>query len=103
MTYIRHQDPDAADSAFLLAELLASAKHALAGGAFFAFASRDGIRALLGAAEFRDFLARGEFDLVIGVDAITDQRALDELTAVAGEFPRLRDCHEISSLTPGGA
>lgn len=89
MTAIRLQDPEAGDPAYLLEAMLAVVREASSGGALFAFASRDGIRVLLEDPDFKAFLDRGAFRLVVGVDAITNHAALDALTAVMTTRPSL--------------
>ena len=82
---LRYQDPEAADPAYLLEALITTAREAHGGGALFAFASRDGVRILLDDPDFRAFLDRAPFDLVVGVDSVTDEAAIDELIRSAGE------------------
>ncbi len=89
MTPLRYQDPHADDPAYLLENILDAASGATAGGALFAFASRDGVRLLFDDSDFRRFLARAPFELVVGVDAVTNGAALDALTAAAAACPRL--------------
>jgi len=89
MTAIRLQDPEADDPAYLLEAILAVVREASSGGALFAFASRDGIHVLLEDPDFKAFLDRGAFRLVVGVDAITNLAALDALTAVGTASPHL--------------
>lgn len=86
---LRLQDPEAEDPRYLLEALVATAAQASRGAGHFAFASRDGVRALLGAAPFQEFLARAEFDLVVGIDAITDLSAIHELSAQQAASPNL--------------
>ena len=63
----------------LLDALLDAAAGAERGGGIFAFATADGIRTLLGAKAFNGLCEGGPFDLIVGVDATTDPRALREL------------------------
>jgi HKD family nuclease len=82
------QNPGAS-SGYLLEVLLNSARGAERGGGIFAFATADGIKALLRDDVFNVLLKSGKFDLVVGVDSITDIRALDELTACSGHYHNL--------------
>src|SRR5690349_85331 len=77
------QDPDAVGGATLLESLLDACSTATAGGGAFAWATGAGLRLLLEDPKFVAFTARGSFDLVIGVDAVTNQRSLDTLDALA--------------------
>jgi hypothetical protein len=63
----------------LLDALLDAASGAERGGGIFAFATADGIRTLLGEDAFHGLLEGGPFELVVGVDATTNARALNEL------------------------
>jgi len=86
---LRIQDPTDADSAYLIDALLDACHGAEAAGGAFAFLSPGGVRLLFKAELFKDFIARGSFDLLVGVDAITDTGAVRELAAVQAESPRL--------------
>ncbi len=73
------QDPEWSESRYLIEEVIAASKNALSGVGAFAFASAGGINLLFQDHDFVKFLARAPFDLVIGIDAITDLKALDRL------------------------
>jgi YaaC-like Protein len=63
----------------------------LRGGAAFGFATRDGVQLLFGNREFRQFLeATDGFELVVGIDAITNIAALDKISALATQGLRAR-------------
>jgi hypothetical protein len=83
------QDPTDPDSEYLIDALLDACQHAQAGGGAFAFLSRGGVRLFLKDSLFAGFMDHGKFDLVIGVDAITDTAAVAELTAVQAHHPSL--------------
>lgn len=83
------QDPNNPDSDYLVDVLLDACSGAMAGGGAFAFLSAGGVQLLLKDQIFKDFLARGRFDLLVGVDAITDTAAIDALTAVRREHPSI--------------
>ncbi len=74
---------------YLLEALLDASRDAERGGGIFAFATADGIGALLHSDTFESLLRIGRFNLVVGVDAVTDTRALDELTACARDYENL--------------
>lgn len=71
------QDPDDADSCFLLEAILEACNDAAAGGAIFAFASPAGSKLLLDDEHFIKFLKRNKFHLILGLDGITDLATLD--------------------------
>ena len=77
------------DSGQLLEVLLGAAGRAERAGGIFAFATADGIKALLGDDSLKTLLRAGRFTLVVGVDAVTDNKALDELDARSKQHPRL--------------
>lgn len=79
---LRLQTPDG-EAGQLLDVLLYAAANAERGGGIFAFATADGIRALVGSDEFSGLLKAGPFRLVVGVDSVTNTRALEELSASA--------------------
>ncbi len=83
------QDPSWPNSQYLLEQIIDSSSAATAGGAAFAFASPGGVKLLLKDPSFSNFLSRAPFDLLVGVDAITNIAALDKLNACMEEFPRL--------------
>lgn len=83
------QDPTNPDSDYLVDVLLDACSGATVGGGAFAFLSAGGVQLLLRDEIFRDFLSRGQFDLLVGVDAITDTAAIDALSAVRREHPNI--------------
>jgi hypothetical protein len=82
---LRFQDPDDPSAPTLLEELIAASVGAESGGAIFSYARANGSDLLLRDPEFQAFLRRGRFDLVVGVDGVTDVAALDRLLAIARE------------------
>jgi hypothetical protein len=67
----------------LLEALISACDGAQRGGAAFAFATVDGVRLFLGNPIFRSFLAESEgFDLIVGIDAITNGASLDAISAI---------------------
>lgn len=83
------QDSQWPDSTYLLEEILVACEDATSGMGVFAFASAPGVKLLLRDPEFSRFLSKSPFELVVGVDAITDINALDAISATAGEHPNL--------------
>lgn len=71
----------------LLEALLGACEGAERGGGIFAWVTAEGARLLLEAKTFERFAKRSSFPLVIGVDSITDVRALE---AVERQVNRLR-------------
>lgn len=67
----------------LLDVLVNAASGASRGGGIFAFASRTGIEMLLEDEELRPMLDSGGFELIVGVDSVTDVRALERLSDLA--------------------
>jgi hypothetical protein len=83
------QDPNTDDSEFLVDSLLDACTGACAGGGAFAFLSAGGVQLFLRDELFTTFLTRGRFDLLVGVDAITDTAAIAALSAVCREHPNI--------------
>jgi HKD family nuclease len=88
MTWIL-QTPDA-ESPTLFATILAECKSAVRGGAAFAFASERGVKLLASEPAFNKFLKTSEFSVVVGLDAITDTRAVDELRKLRSSLPNFK-------------
>lgn len=83
------QTPDSA-SPKLLANILAECGSAEKGGAAFAFASAQGVKLLAAEPVFSKFLKASEFTIVVGLDAITDTRAVDELRKLNKSHPNFK-------------
>lgn len=95
------QGPGAATEASLLHTLLTACESADRGGAIFAWATAAGVKLLLDDRRFAQFTRKGSFDLVVGVDSITDDAALDALAAHAEQLEGLNVSvmlHEYGSL-----
>lgn len=73
------QDYDWEDSHTLHEALLHASEDSNKGGAAFAFVTRSGVKLLLEDVSFLDFLENFPFLLVIGTDAITDEKVLNQL------------------------
>jgi hypothetical protein len=84
------QDPQWPDSAYLLEEILGECEGATSGVGAFAFASAAGVNLLLGDPQFSNYLAHHPFELVVGVDAITDTDALDAVHERSVAHPSLK-------------
>lgn len=83
------QDPTDPGAPFLHEKILELCQGAARGGGAFSFASSDGVNLLMKDEVFRAFLKRGSFELVVGVDAITNETALATLKQATAEFPKL--------------
>ena len=83
------QDPTDPESEYLVDALVDACHGAHAGGGAFAFLSPGGVQLLLKDEEFSSFIEHGTFELIIGVDAITDTPAVDALRAVQLDRPGL--------------
>lgn len=86
---IHFQDPDDNDAPSTLEAILEACDSAKAGAAIFAFASRPGILLLFKDESFCKFLKRAQFELVVGIDSITNVAALELLKEYSGSFPNL--------------
>lgn len=72
------QDDNYSGSLHLDELLLDAIPHAQKGAAAFAFATADGLSAIFDSEEFARYCANGHhFDLYLGIDSITDLRALE--------------------------
>ena len=83
------QDPTDPDSEYLVDVLLDICESAICGAGAFAFLSSGGVKLLLRDERFKKFAHTGSFDLIVGVDAITDTRAIAQLDAARVEIPTL--------------
>lgn len=85
---LRFQDANK-PSGYLLEELLIATGAATSGGAIFAWANAPGAKAFLDDPKFVEFIANGNFELVVGLDSITDEGAVLSLIAAANKYPKL--------------
>jgi len=88
-SYILLQDPDDADSPSVLETLLEACADADEGGAAFAFASVRGVATLFNDKVFRKFVNRAPFDLVVGLDSITNVATLELLQEESKRYKKL--------------
>lgn len=83
------QDPSDQASEFLIDKMLDACNNAIRGAGAFAFLSKGGVRLFLQDTAFVNFANRGTFDLIIGIDAITDTSAIAALNVAIGAAPTL--------------
>jgi HKD family nuclease len=83
------QTPDGT-SPKLLKNILDQCGSAVKGGAAFAFASAQGVKLLAAEPIFEKFLKAGEFTIIVGLDGITDIRALEELKKLNKSHPNFK-------------
>ena len=83
------QDPQWPDSTYLLEEILVACEGASGGVGTFAFASAAGVNLLLDDPQFSLFLSSAPFELILGMDAITDTKALDAVRTKVTAHPDL--------------
>jgi hypothetical protein len=89
MTFtLRMQDPQSRAMTLLEALLQASAGTGRGAGVF-SFASPGGVRLLLGDPDFSRFLQRGEFELIVGLDAVTVPATLTALGQAQTQYTGL--------------
>ncbi|WP_242353907.1 phospholipase D family protein [Anaeromyxobacter sp. SG64] len=87
--FILLQDPGDDGSPTVLEEIAEATENATMGGGIFAFASPAGVQMLFGNEAFAEFVKHAPFDLVVGVDSITNEKALDLLKKRAADYPSL--------------
>ncbi|WP_020467817.1 phospholipase D family protein [Zavarzinella formosa] len=85
----RIQDPTHPDTIYLIESIAESVREAKAGMGIFAFASLQGVDALLEDDDFAAFLGRGTFDLIVGIDAVTNRPTLERLQSFDNRIPNL--------------
>lgn len=83
------QDPKDPTGPSLQESLLGACQDAIRGGAAFAFVSQGGVKLLLKDKIFKRFAASRRFDLIVGVDGITNPKALTALAESREELPKL--------------
>jgi hypothetical protein len=83
------QTPDS-KSPKLLQNILDQCGPAQKGGGAFAFASAQGIKMLAAEPVFSEFLKAYEFTMIVGLDAITDTRAVEELRKLNKSHPNFK-------------
>jgi hypothetical protein len=78
------------DTAYLLEALISACQGATGGGGLFAWTSAAGSTALFDNRDFARLLRRSGFDLIVGIDSITDERAIEALKSATGKYPKLK-------------
>lgn len=87
MFYI--QDPRYENGKLLNEALLEACNHALYGAGTYAFVSADGVKLLMKNETFERFITEGTYELLIGMDEITDTRTLAALNQLCNQYPNL--------------
>ncbi|SER05688.1 hypothetical protein SAMN05216522_110145 [Rosenbergiella nectarea] len=83
------QNPASKEGNYLVDEILFQSKGAKKGGAHFAFMSSSGIDLLFKDERFISFIKDNHFFLTVGVDAITDEKALNEILKFNEKYANL--------------
>ena len=86
---LRFQDPTSS-STKLLDLILDAAENSDRGAGIFSFASYKGVSLLLADSVFENFLLGSKFNLLVGVDAVTDPAALKHLQDAQNQYANLR-------------
>lgn len=76
------QDPTFNDSFLLHEALLEACNSAIYGAGTYAFVTADGVNMLMGDPVFSNFINRGRYHLIAGIDEITNTRALNALSSL---------------------
>jgi len=84
------QDPSWSESEYFLERIIEASLGARSGGGSFAFASTGGVRLLLEDETFTRFLVCSPFNLIVGVDAVTNVQTLERLQACCAKYNKLR-------------
>lgn len=87
---LRIQDPKYPTSPSLHESILDSSKSAIKGGGAFSFVSKIGVELLLKDEMFLDFMKNGMFDLIVGIDDITNDKTLQALHTLTQEVNNLQ-------------
>ena len=83
------QDPEDPNTTYLLEVLVAACAQSTGGGGAFAWATSLGTNLLLGDKSFVDLASKHDFDLVVGIDAITNEKALETLQQYSDQLAGL--------------
>jgi hypothetical protein len=76
---LRIQDPSFQESLSLHEALIEACNDAELGAGTFAFATLDGVKLFMEDTAFIEFISEGSFQVLVGMDAITDRRAVEKL------------------------
>lgn len=102
MAELRIQDPLSLTSITLHESIIEACQEAIRGGGAFAFVTKEGAELLLLNPTFSEMCVTGSFNLVAGVDEITNTRAIEALERISAELPGLNVkvfLHEYSDTT----
>ena len=69
--------------------MISSCSSAQSGGGAYAFVSKSGVDLLLGDVEFERLFERGDYQLIVGIDQITNTTAINRLLEYQETFPSL--------------
>jgi len=83
------QDPTYRGSILLHEALLEACGEAVSGAGAYAFVSADGVNLLMKDSAFHEFIQRGPYRLIIGMDEITNLRTLAAITELCAAYPNL--------------
>ncbi|MHC1723933.1 MAG: phospholipase D family protein [Aminipila sp.] len=83
------QDPRYENGRLLNEALLEACENALYGAGTYAFVSADGIKLLMGNETFERFITLGKYELIIGMDQITNTRTLAAIKMFCEQYPNL--------------
>lgn len=83
------QDPTDQQAPVLHERILEACQGAAYGAGAFAFVTSDGVDLLLKDEAFKRFATSGTFYMIIGIDEVTNVKALTALREVSGELPGL--------------
>jgi HKD family nuclease len=83
------QDPTNSEAYSLHEALIQACDGATGGGGIFAFASRQGVDLYLNDAAFFQFGSRAKFDLIIGIDEITNLKTIERLSELQSSISGL--------------
>lgn len=85
----KFQDPTNNSSPTLHEALNAACNNAQSGGGAFAFVTRGGVRLYMKDTPFGGFIQNGTFELVVGIDEVTNPHTLEILGQLLVSFPNL--------------
>ncbi|AUN14317.1 phospholipase D family protein [Paraclostridium sordellii] len=80
------QDPKYPESYSLHEALLGASEGAINGGAVYAFVSAGGVKLLLANEKFKNILKNGSFELIVGIDEITNTKTLEKLGEIQEKY-----------------
>lgn len=78
------------DSGYLLEALVAASQDARGGGGIFAWTNSAGLIALFESRDFARLLRRFGYDLIVGIDSITNEKAIEALQEATERYRKLK-------------